>query len=239
MGRDVTAMSAGNPRTWLSERIRGTNWFAAGIAGALQLGFLAVLMTMGIIPVSEPRRDKPLVTVLATAPQQKPAAPAPPQPQEATKPVVQPRADTVAPPVKISVSTAPPVAAAVERVPDPAPAAPAPAAPVAPVAAAAPAAAAGPITVSNLATTLVSGPPPRYPVESRHKREEGTVVLWLVISKDGRVTQVSVQQSSGFPKLDEAATAAVRKWRWSPSMREGRPVEIAGAVRIPFVLRKS
>jgi len=64
-------------------------------------------------------------------------------------------------------------------------------------------------------------------------------VLRLVVSEDGRVTQISVQRSSGFAALDDAALAAVHKWRWSPTVRDGRPVAITGLVQIPFVLRDS
>ncbi len=233
------AFTASDLKSWVVDRLRRTNWIAAGVAAALQGGVLAMLIMMGIVQVQEPKPEKRVVTVLATQEQQPAAAPAPPQPQEVSKHVVQPKAEVAMPPVKVQLSTSPPVAAAPQQAPEPAPPAPAPAAPAAPPAAPAPSAGSGPVSVSNLTTNLLSGTPPSYPVESRHKHEEGTVVLWLVISREGRVSQASIQQSSGYPKLDEAALAAVRKWRWSPTVRDGRPVEIAGAVRIPFKLRKS
>jgi len=152
-----------------------------------------------------------------------------------------PKAEVIAPTPKLQISTAPPVAAAerVAEAPRPAPAPAASPAPAPPAAPSAPTSGSGPVAVANLTTNLLSGSPPAYPVEARHKREEGTVTLRLVISRDGRVSAISIQRSSGFPKLDEAALAAVRKWRWSPTIRDGRPVEISGLVRIPFVLRKS
>ena len=74
---------------------------------------------------------------------------------------------------------------------------------------------------------------------SRRKREQGTVVLRLVVSEGGRATQILVQRSSGFPALDDVALDAVRRWRWTPAVRDGRAVVITGLVQIPFVLRDS
>lgn len=74
-------------------------------------------------------------------------------------------------------------------------------------------------------------------MESRRKREQGTVVLSLTLSVDGGVSVISVAQSSGFDRLDDAALRAVRKWRWAPTVRNGQPVMVRGQVEIPFVLQ--
>lgn len=220
----------------LASRIRTfcqrINWIGVACSLALQGAFLAVLISMGVVAVGSKREA---LTVLDVRPEsQPPAAPAPPAPTRPdVKPIVQPqpKTDVVAPPPKIDLQpTSQPVAAAVE-------APPAPAAAPAPQAAPAPASAgSGPVSVPNLNTNLMSGAPPAYPMGSRRKREQGTVVLRLVISPEGRVTEISVNRSSGFPALDDAAMAAVRKWRWSPKVIDGRAVSITGLVRIPFVL---
>lgn len=54
-------------------------------------------------------------------------------------------------------------------------------------------------------------PRPSYPSESRAAKEEGTVVIRMVVNADGRPTQVSVAKSSGFPRLDRSAQEAA--WR--------------------------
>lgn len=225
-------------KTWLADRLRGTNWVAAGIAALLQLGFLAMLIFMGVVQTGEPRRDKPLVTILSSVER---AAPPPPpaavqqKPQE--KPVVQPKAEVIVPPVKVNLATSAPVAAAVQRAPDPP--TPAPAAPSAP-APAAPAAAAGNGPVkANLNSNLLSAPSPVFPMSSRRKHESGVVILRVVVGEDGRVDEISVQRSSGFPALDEAALTAVRKWRWSPTIKDGRPTAISGTIGVNMVLRES
>lgn len=51
--------------------------------------------------------------------------------------------------------------------------------------------------------------------------QEGAVVLSLLIGADGRVRDISVQQSSGYPLLDEAAIKAVQRWHFHPATRGG------------------
>lgn len=84
---------------------------------------------------------------------------------------------------------------------------------------------------------MISGGPPSYPVESRRKREQGIVELLLIVGLDGRVEDISVSRSSGFHRLDKAAMHAVRKWRWSPTLRDGVAARVRGIVEIPFVLQ--
>lgn len=89
----------------------------------------------------------------------------------------------------------------------------------------------------DLGARMVSGKPPRYPLESRRNKEQGTVLLSLILGTDGTVEQISVNRSSGFPRLDNAALHAVRRWRWEPVIRSGAPVKVRGIVEIPFVLQ--
>ena len=89
----------------------------------------------------------------------------------------------------------------------------------------------------DIGTQMVSGKPPRYPIESRRTREQGTVVLQLILGVDGTVETIMVSQSSGFSRLDNAARDAVKHWRWKPTLRDGQPMRVRGLVEIPFVLR--
>lgn len=50
----------------------------------------------------------------------------------------------------------------------------------------------------------------RYPSGSREHGEEGAVKVRFVVSAEGRVSEVRVANSSGFPALDEAAVNAVQ-----------------------------
>lgn len=85
---------------------------------------------------------------------------------------------------------------------------------------------------------MIHAPPPRYPHEARRKREEGTVFLELLLARDGTVADIRVARSSGYSRLDAAALEAVRRWRWSATLREGIPVQVTGQVEIPFILMR-
>jgi TonB family protein len=60
-------------------------------------------------------------------------------------------------------------------------------------------------------------PTPSYPYVDRANRIEGRVIVRVEIDlKTGVVTNATLVQSSGFPKLDEAAVGGLRRWRWKP-----------------------
>ncbi len=64
-------------------------------------------------------------------------------------------------------------------------------------------------------------PPPVYPEASLRWGEQGKVVIRVLIDKDGLAHQGSIQQSSGFDRLDRAALQAVMNWRYVPATRAG------------------
>ncbi|MDR6990749.1 energy transducer TonB [Luteimonas sp. 3794] len=78
----------------------------------------------------------------------------------------------------------------------------------------------------------VSTQQPEYPRASMRRGERGEVLLLVKVGADGRVDGVDVVSSSQHRRLDRAAVAAVRRWRFEPALRDGRPV--AGELRIPF-----
>ncbi len=74
---------------------------------------------------------------------------------------------------------------------------------------------------------------PAYSEQARKAKHEGTVVLNLVVQRDGLVRNVRVVQSLG---LDEKAIEAVQKWRFRPGMKSGEPVDVAAIVEVTFRL---
>jgi protein TonB len=80
--------------------------------------------------------------------------------------------------------------------------------------------------------------PPVYPQEARLAGQEGVVIVLALSDASGAVEQVSIEESSGFPLLDDSALEAVRRWRFVPALENG--VAVAGYVRVPirFVLRR-
>ena len=76
---------------------------------------------------------------------------------------------------------------------------------------------------------------PVYPSESSTLGEEGTVLLRFLIGTDGNVIESSVENSSGFKRLDESAKEAISKCHFNPATKDGLPVQ--GAARMKFTFR--
>ncbi len=80
-----------------------------------------------------------------------------------------------------------------------------------------------------------ANPAPRYPWISRQRGEQGRVIVTVTVSAKGHPREVGIKRSSGYRRLDEAAVAAVRKWRFVPAKRRGRAV--AGRAQVPVTFR--
>ncbi len=78
---------------------------------------------------------------------------------------------------------------------------------------------------------------PAYPWEARRNRWQGTVLLAVTVSPEGRPIAIDVARSSGHRVLDDAAVEAVRQWRFVAARRNGLAVEDRVAVPITFRLR--
>jgi protein TonB len=76
--------------------------------------------------------------------------------------------------------------------------------------------------------------PPIYPEEAKRLGIEGMVYLNAVIGKDGKVKQV--RATEGETRLASAAEAAVRKWKYTPYMLNGDPVEVETEITVNFKL---
>lgn len=68
-------------------------------------------------------------------------------------------------------------------------------------------------------------PEPEYPALSLRLGERGTVMLAFLIGVDGRVKESKIQESSGYPRLDEAARRALSRCRFIPGTVDGRVEE--------------
>jgi protein TonB len=78
---------------------------------------------------------------------------------------------------------------------------------------------------------------PEYPPSSRRAGEAGTVILEVYVLENGRVGDARVKQSSGFPRLDEAAVREVkRSWKLVPGTENGKPAPMWGQFAVTFKL---
>jgi protein TonB len=84
-------------------------------------------------------------------------------------------------------------------------------------------------------SNLVSSVPPVYPALATAARVQGSVVLQIEISIDGKVQNASVV--SGIPMLNDAAIQAVRQWTYKPFVLNGQTIPVSTTVTVDFALR--
>lgn len=165
-------------------------------------------------------------TIEISAPKKPQEIPKPVVPQASTRPVV-PRAVAATPPTLLTApSTANQAPAAFAVAPqqaapskEEAPPAPAPVA----------------LTAARFDADYLNNPAPVYPALSRKSQEEGKVLLLVQVTANGDAENVQIKQSSGYPRLDDAAMKAVRKWRFVPARRGTEAV--ASSVVVPLSFR--
>jgi protein TonB len=87
------------------------------------------------------------------------------------------------------------------------------------------------------AAPRADNPAPSYPASARRRGQEGRVILRVVVLPDGDAGEVVLEKSSGVESLDQAALETVRRWRFSPARRNGRPVSATVQVPIRFALK--
>ena len=83
---------------------------------------------------------------------------------------------------------------------------------------------------------LVHSEMPVYPPYAKAEGIQGTVILHAIIAKDGSVQDLYL--SEGQCLLTQSAMEAVRKWRYSPTTLNGRPVEVDTTIHVVFTLRR-
>lgn len=88
---------------------------------------------------------------------------------------------------------------------------------------------------SDREAALVNQPVPSYPPDAYRAREEGTVVVEARIDELGNASDVSIVSRSGSRVLDRAAMNEVRKWKFSPAIKNGETV--ASNIQVPVDYR--
>jgi protein TonB len=75
---------------------------------------------------------------------------------------------------------------------------------------------------------------PTYPEVARTAGKEGMVILKIVITAEGRVTNIRVLK--GESPFVEKAIAAVQTHTYKPALLDGRPIAVYRILKIPFRL---
>lgn len=216
------------------------------VTGMVMLGHVGVACMLGsglltsVVPAGAP--DKVIMaSVVMDAP-----APVAPKP-EPTKPKIQ--AKTKPDPER--QPQAKPISPPLQPTPVLSPAAPSDAAPIVPSGAPAPAtpgvpqagnqrpannATAAAVVLPSISADYLNNPAPPYPRQSKRLGEQGTVIIRVLITPDGRAEKAEIRTSSGYLRLDETALSTVQRWRFVPGQRNGAPEAMWFNVPIRFVL---
>jgi protein TonB len=78
---------------------------------------------------------------------------------------------------------------------------------------------------------------PQYPKVAANKHLEGFVDVSFTVTKDGSVGNVTVVKSDPAELFDQAAIAAVRRWRYDPEFVDGIAVDTHKQAHLVFKLQ--
>ena len=85
---------------------------------------------------------------------------------------------------------------------------------------------------------LIKSERPDYPQTARQQGWEGTVVLRITVGTGGNVEKVAIQESSGFPELDESAAQSAQTWEFDPAKDGEDPISSAVDLPVRFDLEE-
>jgi protein TonB len=223
------------------------------ISTTVQVMVGALVLAVPYLYVTNQLPEVPTMMAFVAAPPPPPPPPPAPAPPVAARPVVKPDPAKFTAPIEAPPEVAPePVTTAgggyegvpggveggvpggvvggvVGGIPDLLPPPPPP--PPAPVR--------GPVRVGGQIKmpTLVHKVDPEYPALAQAASIEALVILEAVVDERGEVEEVRVLRSGGVGGVfDRSAVAAVRQWRYSPVILNGRPERFILTVTLSFTL---
>jgi protein TonB len=198
-------------------------------------GFFFVSLDLGLDVKNDPSENEVRVMANLVAPATPPAPPVStpptPQPKPEAKPKTQVKPEPK--PKTIDPSSTPPVDASQAKAAES----------QMPNAAVAPASSQGtagtPIQtdIGKLVVVYQPDADPYYPSFSKRAGEQGEVVVRLIIDETGIVEEVALLRSSGFARLDRAATEIGKRYRFKPYSVNGNPARISTNLLIKFNLK--
>lgn len=78
---------------------------------------------------------------------------------------------------------------------------------------------------------------PTYPKRALRMKQEGVVMLNVLVDKQGGQKEIKLARSSQFPLLDRAALDAVSKWRFNPTTKDNEAILSWVQVPVEFRIR--
>lgn len=92
-------------------------------------------------------------------------------------------------------------------------------------------------TQPDYKAAYLNNPPPGYPMMARRNGLQGRVVLNVEVLANGSSGQITIQSSSGYAMLDNAALQTVKNWRFVPARHGGQVVDKWFMIPIQFSLK--
>lgn len=213
-------------------------WIVIAIVLALH-GMFFVSLDLGLDVKNDPSENEVRVMANLVAPAAPPAPPASTPPTPQPKPEVKPKTKPKPKPKTLEPSSTPPADASQAKAAEAVKAAES----QTPNAAVAPATSQGtagtPIQtdIGKLVVVYQPDADPYYPSFSKRAGEQGEVVVRLIIDEAGIVEEVALLRSSGFPRLDRAASEIGKRYRFKPYSVNGNPARISTNLLIKFNLK--
>jgi periplasmic protein TonB len=96
-------------------------------------------------------------------------------------------------------------------------------------------ASAGCAAANTAAAVVATPPPPEIAPDVRASGTSGVALVSVALDQTGQVTGTSVTQSTGNSSLDLLAVAMARDARYSPALRDCKPVASAYTFSVKFV----
>lgn len=76
---------------------------------------------------------------------------------------------------------------------------------------------------------------PEYSARARDSKVEGKVAVSLVITEQGRATNMKITRPL-HADLDANAMKALEQWRFEPATKAGQPVKVQATIEVEFRL---
>jgi len=90
-----------------------------------------------------------------------------------------------------------------------------------------------PVTKGIKPPKAISAPDPKYPDIPADAEPQGTVVMLIGVSAKGHVEAVRVMHSDETA-FEKTAVETVKKWKFKPAEKNGRPVPVQVTVEMKF-----
>lgn len=92
---------------------------------------------------------------------------------------------------------------------------------------------------SIIAAEPLKRTPPKYPIQAAKNGNEGWVKMSFVVDKEGNVVDPVIEDSSGIRGFEKESLRAIKKWKYSPAIRDGKAIEqCQNSVQMDFMLSK-